>query len=223
MSNLQAMVKTELIGKDLAAMVQKIGSVTCYAIIPNVLEEYNGLELDKAIDQIGEFVKKVTKKDEAPFTAQSIQDTIGELIDLKSVKLVLRQAYLFKRSDKENADKSFTEYAFNIAVIFEDGEPEEKEGSLFKVKELSFAVWSCDRQAILDTMDIVDLSDIDKAIENAARLAEKKKAVLQLPVEKEPEEKSPEEEKPAEEESSEKEPSEEEPTVKEPEKEEPKA
>lgn len=186
MSNLQAVLKTELIGKDLAAMVQKVGGVTCYAIIPNVLEEYKGLALDKAIDQIGDFVKKITKKDDAPFTAESIQDTIGELIDLKNVNLVLRQAYLFKRSDTENEDKSFTEYAFNIAVVFEDGEPEEKEGSLFKVKELSFAVWSCDRQAILDTMDIIDLSDVDKAIENAARLAEKKKTVPQLPV-KEPE------------------------------------
>ena len=181
MSNLQAMVKTELIGKDLAAMVQKVNDVTCYAIIPNVLEEYNGLGLNEAIDQIGDFVKKITKRQEAPFTAESIQDTIGEIIDLENVRLVLRQAYLFKISDKNNADNDVTEYAFNIAVTFEDGEPKAKEGSLFQVKELSFAVWSCDRQAILDTMDIVDLSDIDKAIENAARLADKKKAIPQLP------------------------------------------
>lgn len=187
MSNLQAMVKTELIGKDLAAMVQKVNDVTCYAIIPNVLEENNGLGLDEAIDQIGDFVKKITKRPEAPFTAESIQDTIGEIIDLENVRLVLRQAYLFKISDKKNADNDITEYAFNITVTFGDGEPKEKEGSLFKVKELSFAVWSCDRQAILDTMDIVDLSDIDKAIENAARLAEKKKAIPQLPAAEKPE------------------------------------
>ncbi|MDE5698828.1 MAG: hypothetical protein K2I96_15725 [Lachnospiraceae bacterium] len=199
MSNLQAMVKTELIGKDLSVMVQKVNDIICYAIIPNVLEEYSGLGLDEAIDQIGDFVKNITKRPEAPFTAKSIQDTIGELIDLKNVSLVLRQAYLFKISDKQKEDNNITEYAFNIAVNFEDGEPGEKKGSLFKVRELSFAVWSCDRQAILDTMDIVDLSDIDKAIENAARLAEKKKAVLQLPAAEKPEETAAEKESAAEE------------------------
>lgn len=58
---------------------------------------------------------------------------------------------------------------------------------MFKVKELSFAVWSCERQLILDSMDIVDLSDIDKAIENAAVLEEKRSNAAAIEQKKEEE------------------------------------
>lgn len=184
MADFQAMVKTELIGKDLLATVQKMNGATCYAIMPRELHDDSGLGLDEAMKQIAEFVQGITKSEKPPFQVEDIQEALKAFVDISKVTLVLRQAYLFvkKHSEEAEKEKNITEYAFNIAVILDDGEFEPQEGSLFKVKELSFAVWSCNRQLILDSMDIVDLSDIDKAIENAAALAEKRKeAALALP------------------------------------------
>lgn len=182
MADFQAMIKTELVGKDLLATVQKMNDATCYAIIPRTLEDDKGLTLDEAISQIAEFVKNLTKSDTPPFTEGSIQEALKAFVDISKVTLVLRQAYVFvkKHSEEQEKAKDITEYAFNIAVFMDDGEFEQTEGSLFKVKELSFAVWSCDRQKILDSMDIVDLSDIDKAIDNAARFIEEKKTSPQI-------------------------------------------
>lgn len=189
MADFQAMIKTELIGKDLMATVQKMNDATCYAIIPKTLKDDSGLGLDEAIKQIAEFVQGITKSAEPPFKTEDIQEALKAFVDISKVKLVLRQAYLFikNHSKPEDKGKNITEYAFNIAVMFEDGEVKEAEGSLFKVKELSFAVWSCDRQLILDSMDIVDLSDIDKAIENAAVLEEKKSKAAAIEQKKEEE------------------------------------
>lgn len=176
MADFQAMIKTELIGKDLLATVQKMKDATCYAIMPKTLKDDSGLSLDEAMKQIAEFVQGITKSETPPFQTEDIKDALKAFVDISQVKLILRQAYLFikNHSKEEDKEKNVTEYAFNVAVTFEDGQLQEAEGSLFKVKELSFALWSCDRQLILDSMDILDLSDIDKAIENAAALEEKR-------------------------------------------------
>ena len=212
MADFQAMIKTELIGKDLMAAVQKMNGATCYAIMPKTLKDDSGLGLDEAIEQIAEFVQGITKSDKPPFNAEDIQGELKAFVDISKVRLVLRQAYLFiqKHSEETEKEKDVTEYAFNIAVLMNDGEFEQAEASLFKVKELSFAVWSCDRQMILDTMDILDLTDIDKAIENAAKLEEKKKAAVLIAQKDEQDEKAgeSEEEKPKEEEPEEEKPEE---------------
>lgn len=189
MADFQAMIKTELIGKDLMATVQKMKDATCYAIIPKTLKDDSGLGLDEAIKQIAEFVQGITKSAEPPFKTEDIKEALKAFVDISKVELILRQAYLFikNHSKPEDKEKNITEYAFNIAVRFENGEVKEAEGSLFKVKELSFAVWSCERQLILDSMDIVDLSDIDKAIENAAVLEEKRSNAAAIEQKKEEE------------------------------------
>ncbi|MCM1160417.1 MAG: hypothetical protein NC412_04255 [Roseburia sp.] len=176
MADFQAMIKTELIGKDLLATAQKMKDATCYAIMPKTLKDDSGLALDEAMEQIAEFVQGITKSETPPFQAEDIKDALKAFVDISQVKLILRQAYLFikNHSKEEDKEKNITEYAFNVAVTFEDGQIQEAKGSLFKVKELSFALWSCDRQLILDSMDILDLSDIDKAIENVAALEEKR-------------------------------------------------
>lgn len=164
----QALVKTELISKDLMAAVQKKDGCTYYAIFPSTMGGDKGLSLNEAINQIADFVSKLMGRS-APFSAESIEESLNGLINTENIILVLRQAYLFARR-YEDSSKNTCEYAFNIAILTKDEKnPQAAEGSLFKLKELSFAVWSCDREMILDSMDIVDFSDIDKAIEHAVK------------------------------------------------------
>lgn len=73
MADFQAMIKTELIGKDLMATVQKMKDATCYAIIPKTLKDDSGLGLDEAIKQIAEFVQGITKVQNRPLRRRTLR------------------------------------------------------------------------------------------------------------------------------------------------------
>lgn len=172
--NFQAEIGCILLNKELKAIMQKIGDMTIYAIIPRIDQaEDEGMEFGAAIDEIGEFIKGLVGLDRNPISKETVNGVLSAVISQpEALKLHLRQTYLFiKNAGKEK----FCEYAFNISVDYNPEEQEQSDGVLFRVSKLAFTIWSCDKEIILRQMDLYDLSDMDKLLKDKLEGAEQNK------------------------------------------------
>ncbi|MDE6844566.1 MAG: hypothetical protein K2J99_02195 [Lachnospiraceae bacterium] len=158
----QAAITFELVNTNLVALYKKDGNNNTFLVIPTDKEPSGGMTIADMIDDINSFLKRFSsefveidagavtdavKEVKNASTRTSTQPPQQDSPDYQSIKVELRQAFLYLSTEKS------VEYGFELDVDVRGLFPSEM--SLFNVKKLSLSIWNTERKKILERMNII--------------------------------------------------------------------
>lgn len=165
--NIQASLDFTIINTKLKMAFSKIGDEQVFVIMPTEAEPSKGMTIKEMIDDIngmiGGYGGEATDLDKG-----SIEKTITDVdqatrkdadkytaFDVKTIRVVLRQAFILLRKGKK------TEYALQIEVYADKLFP--KGTTFINVEKLSLAMWNTERERFLNMMDIINIEQLLKS------------------------------------------------------------
>ena len=141
-----------LFNRELALVYEKNGDVNSFILIPTKMDT-EGITFDEMTADI-----KKLFSDEPNSQAVNIEEltnTIKTDEQKKNARFKLTMAYLYFEFSTDMTERKKVEFAFQITVTGIDSLIPNLNNNLFNIKDVQLAIWSTNRQKIIDAMHLI--------------------------------------------------------------------